>query len=274
MRIDHVRVSGHLVSCCRFVAMVCIGLACAVAQGQAPVHQHGRAAQSSQSANVQRAVHHAPRRPSFAQRISRISHQSLVSPANWGQSGGYSAVGGPLRSFGGGGCAVRACHTHYFGNPEPLGGVLQANMDMQIDNGKKARLVMYEYDFENDPGRDQAALNAAGRRKLERLVTVLETTGHPLLIEPSEDYPGIAESRRMHVVNVLETEMYFSNAHAQVAVKGAPTLGLRGVEAVEIDRNQINLTRSRGTAFSSTGGSTGSSGFSPTSSSSGGSNRN
>ena len=233
---------------------------------QAPnAHTHQYRA-VSHAASAKRAVHHATRRPSIAQRISRISHQAFVAPPVWAQGGGgYTAVGGPARSLPNG-CSARACDTRYFGRPEPLGSALHSNMDLQTQNGQRARLVMYEYDFENDPTRDRAALNPAGRRKLERLVPILETTGLPIVIEPSTDYPSISESRRMHVVNVLESELYFSNAIAQVEVKNSPSLGLRGVEAVAIDRSQLNTTRSQGTNFSSSGGS---SGFGPSGSLSG-----
>ena len=258
----------HLLSCYRLAVFGFVGMVPALALGQSFQTVENQpstptSARSAPLATASRAVHHAPTRSSFARQISQIGHHAFIAPSNWVQSG-YSALSGQSHRLSRG-CAVRACHTHYFGRPVPLGSVLQTNLDRQIDQGKKARLVMYAYDFENDPSRDQAALSPAGRRKLERLVAVMESTGHPLIIEPSREYPSITESRRMHVVNVLESDLYFSNAHAQVVVRSAPGSGLRGVEAVEIERNQVNTTRSQGTTFAAGR----SSGFSPSSSGSG-----
>jgi hypothetical protein len=123
-------------------------------------------------------------------------------------------------------------------------------MDAMIINGKKAQLVLYEYDFQNGPTEDVAALNRAGRRKLLRLLPLMETTGLPLIVEPSADSPEISEARRMYVVNVLSTELWCPDADSRVVVQPPPAAGISGVEAIEIDRKQLETTRSQGISFS------------------------
>ncbi len=202
--------------------------------------------------------------------VAQVNYDSVVSHGDCHSSGcrsrgcastrGHSEI--HSATFFGPTCQAYSCQTRYFGRPEPFGTALQSNMDLQIANGQRARLVLYDYDFENAADRDRAMLNAAGRRKLDRLVPVLESTGFPLIIEPSGSGEGLSESRRNHVVNLLENEMHFPIASEQVVVRDPPSAGLRGVEAYEMDRNQLSRTRSQGSGSSSDSSSrSGTSGF-------------
>lgn len=181
-------------------------------------------------------VHLAPRR------ISRVSH-SAAGSVRWLQS--------PQ-------CRSSSCRGHHGSAAEPFGAALQTSMDLQVMNGQQAQLVLYQYDFVHAPNVDVTQLNRAGRRKLERLVSLLQTTGLPLIIEPSDISPDVTEARRMQVVNVLESELWYAGADAQVVVRKPPSSGIRGGEAIIIDRNRLGTTRTQGAP-----GSSNSSGFSP-----------
>ncbi len=188
-------------------------------------------------------------RPAKAQptehQVKTVSYQATLEPEI------LAANHAPVHAYPGH-CGLQHCRAGCrCGIPaEPLGAALYANMDALIISGKRAQLVLYEYDFQNGPTQDLAALNNAGRRKLLRLLPIMETTGFPLIVEPTADSPELSEARRMYVVNVLSTELWCPDADSLVVVQPPPSTGIRGVEAVEIDRNQLETTRSQGISFS------------------------
>jgi hypothetical protein len=132
------------------------------------------------------------------------------------------------------------------GNLEPLGSSFYAHFNAQIFNGMKAQQVLYQYDFENGPTDDQTRLNWAGRRKIIHLLPTLESTGVPLTVERVAGQPDVSEARRLNVVSFLQSHLGVPIADDQVVIGSAATPGIRGVEALEVNRNQLQTTRAQG----------------------------
>jgi hypothetical protein len=136
--------------------------------------------------------------------------------------------------------------------PQPLGGSLYANCNVQVANAIAARLMLYHYDFIE--GSDQ--LNQKGSDRLLRLAGLLCASPAPLVIERTPWAPGLDEARRLTVLNAL------GHISAAVPVErvviGAPMArGLDGIEAEIIYQNLLIQTQSGGTREGAGGGSVG-----------------
>ncbi len=83
--------------------------------------------------------------------------------------------------------------------PQPLGGSLYANCNVQVANGIAAQLMLYHYDFVD--GTDQ--LNLKGRDRLQQLAGLLCASPAPLIIERTPYAPGLDQARRLAVLNAL-----------------------------------------------------------------------
>jgi hypothetical protein len=125
----------------------------------------------------------------------------------------------------------------------PLGSSVNAFVDAQVSNAAKAQAVMYHYDFEHAHGGPSAQLKEAGKRKLRR-ITSSGSAGFPIVVQPVPGRSDISEARRIEVENFLVSQLGFTGSQVVVADPGYR--GLRGVEAVESDRNQLQNTRSFG----------------------------
>ena len=130
----------------------------------------------------------------------------------------------------------------------PLGSAINAYFDAHIVNGYEALQVLYHFDFYNGPQQDASQLNAAGRRKVARLLSYVNMTGKPILVQHTPHQVGLAEARRSNVVAYAQGSLGGSIDDSQVIVGAPPRDSLRGVEAAEIDRNQLQTTRNQGTA--------------------------
>ncbi len=108
----------------------------------------------------------------------------------------------------------------------PVGTFLHATMDMQIANGDRADMMLYEYDFE--PG--SAVLTVRGRREIRKLHQKLTATGNPLLIQETPGHPQLAAARRAAVLADLE-RIGMPVPPELVLVSEALTRGLDGPDA-------------------------------------------
>lgn len=177
----------------------------------------------------------------------------------------YGGPGYPMRSTVGcgcrnacasgncytGGCLLGGCLRTFFGcddGPppgEPLGGAMQAYMHTHIASGQQTRLMLFQYDFVNDPAQDLSQLNAAGQRKLARLASLLQQAGN-VGLEPSRFGASITAARRSAVADYLAGTLGIPMSAEQVEVRQPESSGLRGVEAIVIDRAQIQNTSAQG----------------------------
>jgi hypothetical protein len=110
-----------------------------------------------------------------------------------------------------------------------------------VSNGDAARMVLYQYDFVDGT----PLLNVRGQDRLAEIVELLGRTPFPMIIERTPCLPGLAEARRLTVLNAL--------AHTAVPVPpervliGPPlAVGLSGREATLIYRNLLRQTEAQG----------------------------
>jgi hypothetical protein len=133
-----------------------------------------------------------------------------------------------------------------FGFPEefearPLGESVYRHYDTHVANGEAARMVLYQYDFV--PGGE--GLNYRGLDRVAQIQALLPRNAFPVVIERTPDCPPLAEARRVAVLNALGHGP-FPIPPERVLVGPPIALGLQGVEAEVIYRNQINVIRSYG----------------------------
>jgi hypothetical protein len=131
----------------------------------------------------------------------------------------------------------------------PLGYTIHQHFKTEVANGDAARMVFYEYDFE-DGG---AALNLHGRDKLARVAALLSRNFCPVVIERTPCIPALAEARRLAVLGELAHGPF--PVPPERVVIGLPIAnGLSGTEAELVYQNLLSQTRRQGV---SAGGSTG-----------------
>ena len=200
----------------------------------------------AEKSNVQFADGRAATRPTGKRTARRVRPASFHTPAPT-----------PRRAFSFGKYFRHCdqCGYRWFGRraqcwrcvweAEPLGGSVHAAVSTQIAKGQRARLVLYRYDFENAPEKDQTKLNYYGRRRLRKLAELLQDSPYPLVIEALPNQPELAEGRRLHVIETLASEAEFEAGPDRVVVGDSPVPGLPGDEAMEIDRNVIDALRSQ-----------------------------
>lgn len=128
----------------------------------------------------------------------------------------------------------------------PLGTAVNAYFDAHVFNGERDRLVLYHYDFQSGPGQDPARLNAAGRRKVASLLSLIESSGQPLIVQQVEQNASLSQARRANVLSFLQVDLGYSPADAQVIVGYPESPGLKGAEAIDVDRSRQQNTRSLG----------------------------
>jgi len=135
----------------------------------------------------------------------------------------------------------------------PLGYTIHQHFKTEVANGDAARMVLYEYDFE-DGG---AALNLHGRDKLARVAALLSRNFCPVVIERTPCVPGLAEERRLAVLGEL-AHGSFPVPPERVVIGPPIANGLSGTEAALIYRNLLTQTQRQGvSAGGSTGGTAG-----------------
>ena len=133
--------------------------------------------------------------------------------------------------------------------PKPLGAAVNAIAEKQVARGQEARMVLYEYDFL--PSSDQ--LKPRGKTGLAKMSEWMAHGAAPLLIEPTPGRPDLDEARRAAVWRELQCGP--AAVPLEMIVIGRPdVLGLRGGEALLVDKNLMMQTSARGTAMGGGGG--------------------
>lgn len=146
------------------------------------------------------------------------------------------------------------CRDRAWGYPEefipaPLGAAVNANASLQTAQGQVSRMVLRHYDFL--PLTDQLK----PRSKIA-LLKYGEWACHgagPLLIEPTPGRPDLDEARRVAVLNELHHGP-FALPPELIAIGIPGGGGLRGAEALVVERNLIMQTTSRGSSSGGGGG--------------------
>jgi hypothetical protein len=82
----------------------------------------------------------------------------------------------------------------------PLGYFIGLHFQAQVNNGIAARMILHDYDFLCNT----AQLNVRGKDRLLWIARELGHTTHPLVIERTPCFPGLAEMRRTAILHELE----------------------------------------------------------------------
>ncbi|HUY87711.1 MAG TPA: hypothetical protein VMV10_03145 [Pirellulales bacterium] len=133
--------------------------------------------------------------------------------------------------------------------PAPLGAAVDASASLQVARGQIARMVVRQYDFL--PMSDQ--LKPRSKADLLKYGAWACHGAGPLFIEPTPGRPDLDIARRLAVWNELQ-QGPFALPPELIAI-GCPDVGgLRGAEAIVIERSLIMQTSSRGTTAGGGGG--------------------
>ncbi len=137
----------------------------------------------------------------------------------------------------------------------PLGESVDQNFRIQAANAEAARMVLYHYDFVGCG----CALNLRGQDQLAKIAGLLSKNLCPLVIERTQENPGLAEARRLVVLQELARGPY-PVPPERVVIGVPPANGLSGIEAGIIYDNLLRQTQSQGTTAGLGGGSIGGTG--------------
>jgi hypothetical protein len=126
----------------------------------------------------------------------------------------------------------------------PFGHCLTTALGQQVINGIADRMVLYHYDF--GYGENASKLSLRGKAQLVKFARGVLRSGLPITVQSTPGNSTLDELRR---ANVLEELMQLdTSASADWVIVDKPRAhGLRGLEAIEIDANNILNTRYRGT---------------------------
>jgi hypothetical protein len=125
-------------------------------------------------------------------------------------------------------------------NPEvpPLGLLIDLPFQTQMANAAAARMTLYDFDFVAGG----AQLNYRGQDRLRQIAGLLPYNQFPVVVERMPFAPGLAEARRMTILNELAAVL-----PPERVVVGPPlAVPLRGVEATYIYRTLMTQTRNAG----------------------------
>ena len=133
--------------------------------------------------------------------------------------------------------------------PRPLGAAVNAIAEQQVARGQEARMVLYQFDFLSMS--DQ--LKPRGKAGLAKMAEWMSHGAAPLLIEPTPGRPDLDAARRAAVWRELQCGPAAVPIE-MIAIGRPDVLGLRGGEALIVDKNLMMQTSSRGTAMGGGGG--------------------
>jgi hypothetical protein len=143
--------------------------------------------------------------------------------------------------------ALQAC---LFGYPEefqapPLGETIGRHFRTEVANGEAARMVLHHYDFDCD-GKE---LNQRGKDHLAKIICMVPRNFFPIIVERTPLNPGLAEARRVAVLNEL-SRAAFPVPPERVLIGPPLSNSLSGVEALLVYQNLLQQTSagSRGSA--------------------------
>lgn len=97
----------------------------------------------------------------------------------------------------------------HWGYPElfgerPAGYHVYAHAKTQVANAEGARMMLYEYDFDQD----KDTLNARGEQQLEKIALLAGKNFFPIVVAPTPIDPALADRRRERILKVLEASNF------------------------------------------------------------------
>jgi hypothetical protein len=109
---------------------------------------------------------------------------------------------------------LRASHWGYpeYFRERPFGSFTCDYLRLQSLNGLIEQQVLYEYDFGDAGGEQAAVLNARGQAQFLKIAQRMLWTGHPLVIQRTDDNIELDEARRESVL----TELFKLDSNAEV----------------------------------------------------------
>ncbi|HVW38063.1 MAG TPA: hypothetical protein VHB99_12185 [Pirellulales bacterium] len=146
------------------------------------------------------------------------------------------------------------CRDKLWGYPEEfvpaqLGAAVADNISRQVARAQEARMVVYQYDFLPM----SYELKPRARMALAKYGEWASHGAGPIFIEPTLGHPDLDEARRLAVWRELQCGP-FAIPPEMIAVGCSEILGVRGGEALLIDKNLMMQTSARGTAMGGGGG--------------------
>jgi hypothetical protein len=112
-----------------------------------------------------------------------------------------------------------------------------------IQNGFSDQYTLYQFDFHPQDSDQASLLNRRGKRELAEIAQKYRAVPVPVLIERSR-LPALDAARRQHVLEQLR-QAGVQSPDEFVFVGAAPGY-LEGVEAVEVYKRFLSLSRPRG----------------------------
>jgi hypothetical protein len=146
------------------------------------------------------------------------------------------------------------CRDKLWGYPEEfvpaqLGAAVADNVSRQVARAQEARMVVYQYDFLPM----SYELKPRARMALAKYGGWASHGAGPIFIEPTPGHPDLDEARRLAVWREMQCGP-FAIPPEMIAIGCSEILGLRGGEALLVDKNLMMQTSSRGTAMGGGGG--------------------
>lgn len=146
------------------------------------------------------------------------------------------------------------CRDKLWGYPEEfvpaqLGAAVADNISRQVARAQEARMVVYQYDFLPM----SYELKPRARMALAKYGEWASHGAGPIFIEPTLGHPDLDEARRLAVWRELQCGP-FAIPPELIAIGCSEILGVRGGEALLIDKNLMMQTSARGTAMGGGGG--------------------
>jgi hypothetical protein len=126
----------------------------------------------------------------------------------------------------------------------PLGHYVYLHGKTMAANGDAARMILYEMDFEEGCDR----LNLHGHDRLMKICALLPQNFCPLVIERTPCQPGLAEARRLAILNEL-AHGPFPVPPERVVIGPQLAVGLSGREAELINISLLGQTQADGFPF-------------------------
>jgi hypothetical protein len=119
--------------------------------------------------------------------------------------------------------------------------MMHQHFQIQVNNAIAAQMILHEYDFVCGGTK----LNLHGSDRLLHLALLLKSYECPLIVERTPYDVGLAESRRIAVLNQL-ADLGIVVPPERVVIGVSPAIPLRGVEAELIYRNILKQSENGG----------------------------
>ena len=126
-------------------------------------------------------------------------------------------------------------------HPRPLGASVYDHARVMVANGAAAGLCLYRYDFVEGTSR----LSDRGVAQLAKAASQLAASPYPLLIEWTPEDPGLADARRLAVLQALAFGPV-PVAPSRVLVGSPIPHGMSGIDAQIVGSNALDRVKDYG----------------------------